>query len=164
MKTKHVVYIALIGALYAVLTVAIAPLSYGPIQFRVSEFLKVFCLFNPLTAVGIAMGDILSASISPFVSLWELIFMPVTDILGGYAAYTLYKVMKQRFPVLPMVLYSMTTAVSVGYMLTFFGLGGFWILSGSVLISEIVILAGALPIGMRIRKTLQARNITLMEL
>ncbi|MBR0035651.1 MAG: QueT transporter family protein, partial [Synergistaceae bacterium] len=32
---------ALIGALYAVLTISLAPISYGPVQFRVSEALTL---------------------------------------------------------------------------------------------------------------------------
>jgi len=47
MTTRRVVLIAIIGALYVVLTVGIAPLSFGPIQFRASEVLKILVLFDP---------------------------------------------------------------------------------------------------------------------
>jgi uncharacterized membrane protein len=34
MTTKRIVRASIIAALYVVLTVAISPLSYGPVQFR----------------------------------------------------------------------------------------------------------------------------------
>jgi uncharacterized membrane protein len=39
MKTRRIVFSALIAALYAALTYFLAPISYGPIQFRVSEIM-----------------------------------------------------------------------------------------------------------------------------
>jgi hypothetical protein len=49
MTTKRVVRVAIIAALYVVLTLGIAPLSYGVIQFCISEILKIFVLL-PLAA------------------------------------------------------------------------------------------------------------------
>src|SRR5512140_3588178 len=81
LTTTQVVRVAIIGALYAVFTIGIAPLSYGPIQFRVAEALKVFVLFDPLYALGIGIGTFFGNLASPFVGPWELIFMPLTDIV-----------------------------------------------------------------------------------
>lgn len=39
-RTKVIAYAGVVAAAYFVVTVAVAPLSYGPIQFRVSEVLK----------------------------------------------------------------------------------------------------------------------------
>jgi uncharacterized membrane protein len=105
MKTKHVVLSALIGALYFVLTVGIAPLSYGPVQFRISEMLKVFCLFNPFASLGIGIGDFFTALVSPFASPWELVFMPITDLLGGLLAFVLYKRLN-KYVVMAIYLYA----------------------------------------------------------
>lgn len=55
-KTVIVCRTAVIAALYAVLTVAIAPLSYGPIQFRFSECLTILPLFFPESVVGLTVG------------------------------------------------------------------------------------------------------------
>ena len=40
-RTKKLVYEAVIAALYAALTLALAPISYGGVQFRVSEVLCI---------------------------------------------------------------------------------------------------------------------------
>ena len=39
LTTKKVVIAAMIAAIYAVLTIVLAPISYGPIQVRLSEAL-----------------------------------------------------------------------------------------------------------------------------
>jgi len=160
MKTKSIVLSALIGALYFVLTVGIAPLSYGPVQFRISEILKVFCLFNPFVSVGLAIGDFFTALVSPFASPWEMIFMPITDLLGGLLACLLYKKLN-RYVV--MVIYAVTTSFSVAYMLVALGVGGFWLMLGSVLISEVIILCGGVPLVFRVMDAVRQRNITLFE-
>ncbi|MGB9521300.1 MAG: QueT transporter family protein [Anaerolineales bacterium] len=157
LKTKDIVFMATIGALYAVLTLLIAPISYGPIQFRVSEFLKIFCLFNPFTALGIAIGDIMSAILSPFFGPWELIFMPITDILGGILAYFLYRWSGQKY--LAMAVYGLTTALSVAMMLSFLGVGGFLYLVLLLSFSEEIILLGGIPLVLQLMKIAKFRQI-----
>ena len=46
-KVLHLVHGAIIAALYAAATVLIAPLSYGAVQFRLSEALTVISVFTP---------------------------------------------------------------------------------------------------------------------
>lgn len=163
MKTKDVVLIAIIGALYAVLTLGIAPFSYGPIQFRISEFLKVFCLWNPFVAIGIAVGDIISAISSPYLSAWEILYMPITDIIGGFIAYYMFLHLKQTRPFIPMSVYALTTSFSVATMLTAFGVDAFLPLFISISISELIILNFAIPIGYRIKKALEVRQSNALE-
>lgn len=47
---------AIVGAAYAVLTMALAPISYGAIQLRVSEILCILPYFMPCTAWGLFIG------------------------------------------------------------------------------------------------------------
>jgi len=47
---------AVCGAAYAVLTLILAPISYGAIQFRVSEALCILPFFAPCTAWGLFIG------------------------------------------------------------------------------------------------------------
>ncbi len=59
MKNKSSVILARAGitaALYAILTIAVAPLSYGPIQFRFSEALCILPLIFPECAIGVTLG------------------------------------------------------------------------------------------------------------
>jgi uncharacterized membrane protein len=161
LSTRRVVYIAVVAALYAVLTVGIAPLSYGPLQFRVSEVLKVMVLFDPWLVLGIGFGTFLANSISPFVGPWELVWMPLTDMLGGILAWGIYRILRQRWAAIPMGIYALTTGLAVGTVLFVFQLGGFWLLSGAVMASEALILVGGIPLIFGIKRLLDQRGIRL---
>lgn len=50
--TRNIVTAAVIGALYAVLTMVLAPISYGPVQCRISEVLCILPFFMPSTTMG----------------------------------------------------------------------------------------------------------------
>lgn len=50
--TRNIVTAAVIGALYAVLTMVLAPISYGPVQCRISEVLCILPFFMPSTTWG----------------------------------------------------------------------------------------------------------------
>jgi len=159
MTTQKVVRIAVIAALYAVLTVALAPLSYGPIQFRISEVLKIFVLFDPWLALGIGIGTLFANLASPFVGPWELVWMPFTDIAGGLLAYAIYQALGRRWAAVPMLVYALTTGAAVGLMLTVFEVGGFWLLTATIAISEAIIFLAGLPIIASIRHILKERGI-----
>ena len=55
---------AVVGALYAALTMLLAPISYGNLQFRISEALCVLPVFFPYTSVGLFLGCALANTIS----------------------------------------------------------------------------------------------------
>ena len=51
---------ALIAAMYTVLTVCLAPLSYGLVQCRLSEALTVLAAFTPAAIPGLTVGCVIS--------------------------------------------------------------------------------------------------------
>jgi uncharacterized membrane protein len=53
---KSLVLGSLIAALYAILTIALAPLSYGPVQFRVAEALTLLPFYFPEAIPGLFVG------------------------------------------------------------------------------------------------------------
>jgi len=162
--TRRVVLVAIVAALYAVLTVAIAPISYSFIQFRVSEVLKVLVLFDLWLSLGIGMGTFFANMVSPFVGPWELIWMPLTDIAGGVLAWALYRfVLRERWPAVAMGLYALTTGAAVGVMLQVFGLGGFWLLTGAVGLSELIILVSGTPLMVWVEHVLELRGVGLRK-
>lgn len=62
---------ALVAALYAVLTVAINPLSYGNIQFRIAEILVFLCFFRHDYIIGLTLGCLIANLFSPML-LWDI--------------------------------------------------------------------------------------------
>ena len=54
--TRFIVRSSVIAALYAALTLVLAPVAYGPVQFRVSEALTILPLFFPEAIPGLFVG------------------------------------------------------------------------------------------------------------
>ncbi|WP_040210485.1 QueT transporter family protein [Clostridium polynesiense] len=67
MKNKNVDFIvktAVVAALYAILTYAFGFMSYGLVQFRVSEILTLLAFISPAYIPGLVLGCILANIIS----------------------------------------------------------------------------------------------------
>ena len=67
LKTRDITQLALIAALYVAITVApgISALSYGQIQFRISEILMLLPFFNHKYSWSLIVGCFLSNILSP---------------------------------------------------------------------------------------------------
>ena len=60
MKVRFFAISAVIAALYVAITIVIAPLSFGAVQFRFSEIFNQLVAFNPRFIVGIVLGVFIS--------------------------------------------------------------------------------------------------------
>lgn len=78
---------AVIAAVYAVLTIGFSPVSYGPIQVRLSECMVLLAFYNRKWIPGLTIGCLLANLNSPF---------GVTDIVVGTTA-TLVSLLLMRF-------------------------------------------------------------------
>ena len=56
MNTRMLVINAVLAAVYALLTVALAPFSYGPVQVRLSEVLTLLAFYQPKVVPGLILG------------------------------------------------------------------------------------------------------------
>ena len=55
-KSKDIAVAGIIGALYAALTIALAPISYGPVQVRIAEAMTVLPFLTPWAIPGLYFG------------------------------------------------------------------------------------------------------------
>ena len=76
-RIRRIAFSAVVAASYTALTIAIAPLSFGPIQFRIAEALCILPFFFPVTAAGLFIGCLIANLLSPYGML---------DIIAGSAA------------------------------------------------------------------------------
>mgnify|MGYP002627406008 CR=1 FL=1 len=79
MTTKKIAQATIVGAAYAALTAVLAPISYGPIQFRISEVLCILPFFAPFTSWGLFLGCIIANLASPSGVL-DVIFGPLATL------------------------------------------------------------------------------------
>ena len=82
--TKRLVRTAIIAALYAVITLALAPISYGNIQFRVSEIMVLLAFFDPFYIGGLTLGCFIANMLGPN-GLPDIIFGTLATFISVYA-------------------------------------------------------------------------------
>lgn len=97
---RKIAITAAIAAVYVVMTIAFAPISYGFIQFRVSEVMTILPYLTPLAIPGLFIGAFLS-------NWWSL--LGVVDVVFGslaslLAAYLTYKMPNKWLAPLPPVI------------------------------------------------------------
>ena len=83
-KSKHtrLVQGAMIAALYTVTTLVLAPLSFGPIQFRVSEALCILPVFMPAAVPGLFVGCFLANFLSG-AAVMDVVFGSIATLIGA---------------------------------------------------------------------------------
>ena len=72
-RTKLLVMTALVAAIYTVLTLAIAPLSFGLVQVRFSEMLMLLAFVDRRYAPGLILGCFIANCFSPF-GMMDVVF------------------------------------------------------------------------------------------
>ena len=99
-KLNYLVRVAMIAAIYVVLNIIFAPISYGPIQVRIAEILVILPFIDSSAIIGLFLGCILANVYGG---------LGMVDIIGGslctlIAAYLTYKVKNPKLAPLPPVL------------------------------------------------------------
>lgn len=81
MKSRKIALYGIIAALYVVLTVAVAPLAYGPLQFRLSELLIPLVMFDFGFAWPLLIGTAIANFFSP-LGMTDVIFGTMGTVVG----------------------------------------------------------------------------------
>ncbi|ADL69729.1 transporter [Thermoanaerobacterium thermosaccharolyticum] len=89
-KTKKIVYGALIAALYAVMTIALAPISYGQIQVRVAEALTVLPFFSSYSILGLFVGCIIANMVGGN-GVFDIVFGSLATLISAVITYYIGK-------------------------------------------------------------------------
>ncbi|HPE15363.1 MAG TPA: QueT transporter family protein [Oscillospiraceae bacterium] len=80
---RRIAAAAVIGAVYAVLTLAFRPIAFGPLQCRVSEALCVLPFLFPGSAWGLFVGCAL-ANLLGSASALDMVFGPLATLLAAW--------------------------------------------------------------------------------
>lgn len=128
--------IAFIAALYAVLTIILQPISYGPVQVRVSESLTILPIFFPEAIPGLFLGCMIANIFGGF-GIYDIV---LGSILTLIAAIFTYKFRRNLFfafgsPIL-------INGFGVAAYLTFLTDVPYLILAAQILAGEAVAVAG----------------------
>lgn len=89
-NSKYLAEVAIIAAIYIVLTVMLSWISYGQIQFRVAEALLVLVLYKKSGPAGLIIGCLIANIFSPF-GLPDIIFGTLGSVFAVSGIYLLRK-------------------------------------------------------------------------
>ena len=87
-ETGFLVQGALIAALYVALTMMFAPISFGPVQFRISEALCILPFFTPAAIPGLFLGCLISNLLGTAV-IMDVICGSLATLIGAVGSYWL---------------------------------------------------------------------------
>ncbi len=121
---------AIIAAVYALLTIFLAPISSGLIQCRVAEAMCVLPYFTFAAVPGLFIGCIL-ANLLTGAPAYDVIFGSLATLLAAYITYLMRKRAPKWIAPLPSVLIN---ALVVGALLAYvYDVGvGYWVAAGYV--------------------------------
>lgn len=93
--TKKLVKTAVVAAIYTILTVILAPISYGPVQFRISEILVLLAVIDPFYIVGLTVGCLV-ANIFGGYGPMDIVFGTVATFLSVTGVYLTGKYVRNK--------------------------------------------------------------------
>ena len=95
--TQFLAEAAVIGAIYVVLTLLFAPLSYGEIQIRFSEALTILPFFTPAAIPGLFVGCFIAGLFGGAIPA-DIIFGSIAALLGALGTYAQRKTRRPPAP------------------------------------------------------------------
>ena len=82
------VYGAAIAAIYVALTMSFSAISFGPVQFRISEALCILPFFTPAAIPGLFIGCFLSNLLCG-AAVMDVVFGSIATLIGAVGSYCL---------------------------------------------------------------------------
>ena len=159
-KIRYWAHAAIIAALYVVLThmqnILIPNSASFAIQCRLSETLCVLALFTPAAIPGLSVGclvfNITFAAALPL----DWIMGTLATLTAAAAMWGLRRTMVAGYPLAAMLMPALTNAILVGWELSVYIGGGFWLNAFYVALGEMIVL---LIFGSALYWVIKKRNL-----
>ena len=155
-KSRSIAHAALIAALYVVLThfqnLLLPGSASWAIQCRLSEALCVLAFFTPAAIPGLTVGclvfNITFAAALPL----DWLIGSLATLAATAAMWSLRRVLTAGYPLAGMLMPAVFNAVLVGWELSVYIGGGFWLNALYVAIGELIVLLVFGPLLYRVIK------------
>lgn len=152
-NVRNLTRLAIVAAMYAALTLAVAPLSFGAVQFRFSEVLVLLCFYRKDYAPALILGCFIANLFSPF-GLYDIVFGTLATAVAVIPMYYMKNIFLAAL--LPMI----SNGVIVGIELFLCG-EPLWFSMGTVALGELVVVG---ILGTVLFKLVFEKNRHLMRL
>lgn len=116
MTTRHLVRGAMIAALYVAIALALRPIAFGPLQFRVSEALTALPMLLPEAIPGLTVGCLLANLFGSEAGPLDVVFGTLATLISALLTYGMRKKLNWH-PALCMLPPVLINAVVVGAVL-----------------------------------------------
>ena len=155
-RTRFIVHTAVLAALYVVLThmqnILIPNSASFAIQCRLSEALCILAFFTPAAIPGLTVGCLVFNI--PFAAALPLDWLvgSLATLAATAAMWSLRRVLTAGYPLAGMLMPAVFNAVLVGWELSVYIGGGFWLNALYVAIGELIVLLVFGPLLYRVIK------------
>ncbi|MCY6957130.1 QueT transporter family protein [Clostridium brassicae] len=130
-KTSILIKMALVAAIYAVLTAGLSPISYGAVQFRLSEIMVLLAFIDPLYIPGLVLGCAIANLFSP---------LGIVDVVvGSFATFISVYMISKTKNLLIASIWPTVNCVFVGAELYYISKLPFWLTTLQVALGEFVV-------------------------
>lgn len=157
---RFLTHSAIIAAAYVVLTylqyMLLPETVSGMIQFRASEALCVLAFFTPAAIPGLTVGCLLFNITSSAVLPLDFLVGSLASLLAAATMWLTRRVTVKGYPFLGMLMPALTNALLVGWELSVYVGGGFWLNAVYVAIGEAAVL---LALGTVVFYALRSRGL-----
>lgn len=159
-KIHYMVNAAIIAALYVALTHGQNLLLPGSasmtIQFRASEALCILAFFTPAAIPGLSIGCLVFNLTSGLALPLDFLVGTLATLLAAWGMWASRHVTIQGYPLPGLLMPAITNAVLVGWELSVYIGGGFWINALYVAMGEAAVL---LSLGSTLYYALKSRKL-----
>ena len=143
-RIRNLTHAAIIAALYAVLThmqnLLLPGSATWAIQCRISEALCVFALFTPAAIPGLPAGCLIFNLTFAAALPLDFLLGSLATLLAAAAMWRTRNLKIRGYPLPAMLMPAMTNAVLVGWELTVYIGGGFFLNAAYVAAGELIVL------------------------
>ncbi len=145
--SRFLAHAAIIAALYAVLThfqnILLPGSATWAIQLRLSEALCILAFFTPAAALGLSVGCLIFNLTFAAALPLDFLVGTLATYLAAKAMWLTRKVTFRKLPLVGLLMPALFNALLVGWELSVYIGGGFWINAVYVAIGEILVLLTA---------------------
>jgi len=121
-KLKIWIRLTMIAALYAALSLALAPYAFGPIQVRVAEALTLLPLLAPWPiwslTLGCALTNLVGAATGVnLLGYWDVLWGTLATLIAAVLTYQFRNIKIKNLPVLSIAMPILINGLIIGYEL-----------------------------------------------
>lgn len=146
-RIRYIARAAVIASIYALVTYLLKPISYGPIQVRLSEAMTILPMLESSAVPGLFVGCLL-ANILGGLGPWDIYGGSLITLVAAYLTG------KMKNPLLGAVPPVVLNAIGVSYYLSFLYDMPYWLTTLYIGLGELIAVAGlGIPLYFFIKRT-----------